>query len=201
MKHNSVKRLVGMAMLIAIVVVLQSIAKYLTFGNISFALVLVPIIIGAAIYGKLAGAILGAVFGLMTFFGAMNSPYFDGLLFHTSPVLCFLICILKAVAAGYCSGLVYQIGTCKSNEPKRVYVSSLLAALTAPIVNTGIFCVGVLVFFYDVLSGSAMEGGKSAIAFLFLVLVGVNFLVELAINLICAPVINTVIRVYRKNNK
>ena len=74
MSNNQVKRkaktanMVMCAILIALVVVLQSMGSFIRFGPFSISLVLVPIVIGAAICGKWVGALLGFVFSLIVLF-------------------------------------------------------------------------------------------------------------------------------------
>ena len=57
------KRLVGLSIFTALVVVLQLVATFVKIGAFPVTLTLVPIVVGAAIYGTKAGAWLGAVFG------------------------------------------------------------------------------------------------------------------------------------------
>ena len=59
------RQLAGMAIFTAIVVVLQLLGTFVRFGPFSISLVLVPIVIGAALYGAKAGAWLGFVFGVV----------------------------------------------------------------------------------------------------------------------------------------
>ena len=54
--------MVGTALLTAIVVVLQFLGFFLRFSTFSISLVLMPIVIGAALYGIGTGAWLGLVF-------------------------------------------------------------------------------------------------------------------------------------------
>ena len=64
------------------------------------------------------------------------------------------------------------------------------AALICPLVNTGVFLIGCRLFFWDNISQLAAESGKSsAMAYVLAFFIGGNFLVELAINVILAPVI------------
>ena len=65
MKKVDTKKLVGVALFTAIVVVLQLIGSGIKLGPFSISLVLVPIVVGAALYGKSAGAWLGFVFGFV----------------------------------------------------------------------------------------------------------------------------------------
>ena len=59
------RRLTGLALLTAIVAVLQVVATFIKFGPFPITLALAPIIIGAALFGPKAGAYLGGVFGFV----------------------------------------------------------------------------------------------------------------------------------------
>ena len=73
------------------------------------------------------------------------------------------------------------------------------AALICPVVNTGIFLVGCRLFFYDTIAQwGAAVGFENATAYMFLGLAGVNFLVEVAANLLLAPVIVRLIELAKK---
>ena len=63
----------------------------------------------------------------------------------------------------------------------------LLPAILAPIVNTGIFIAGLLLFFQDTLKMWAM--GAPIIDYLLFSILGVNFVMEFTINLLLIPVI------------
>ena len=54
MKKTDTKRLVMTAFLVVIVVVLQYMGSFIHLGTFSVSLVLVPIVIGAALYGPAA---------------------------------------------------------------------------------------------------------------------------------------------------
>ena len=58
------KRVIALVVLMAMVIVLQFVGSMIPpiGGTVSISLVLIPIIVGAAIYGPGAGAILGATF-------------------------------------------------------------------------------------------------------------------------------------------
>ena len=66
MKTSNTKTIVGVGLLTAIVVVLQALAVFIRpSGIFNISLVLVPIVVGAALYGWKAGAWLGLVFGVI----------------------------------------------------------------------------------------------------------------------------------------
>ena len=54
MKVNA-KKIAGVGLLTALVVVLQLLGSFIKFGTVSISLVLIPIVVGAALYGVGAG--------------------------------------------------------------------------------------------------------------------------------------------------
>ena len=64
MKVNA-KKIAGVGLLTALVVVLQLLGSFIKFGTVSISLVLIPIVVGAALYGVGAGAWLGGVFAVV----------------------------------------------------------------------------------------------------------------------------------------
>ena len=88
----------GIGLLTAIVVVLQAMAVAIRFGVFNITLVLVPIVVGAALYGWKAGAWLGFVFGVVVLFtdaGAFLAVNVPGTI---------ITCILKGALAGAAAG-------------------------------------------------------------------------------------------------
>ncbi len=95
--------MVGMALFAAIVVVLQIIGNYIRIGNFSISLVLVPIIVGAALYGPAGGAFLGGVFGIVVIIDCITV---GNVLWIANPVATAIVCMLKGIAAGFVSGVL-----------------------------------------------------------------------------------------------
>ena len=171
-------------MLTALVVVLQALAVGIRFGVFNITLVLVPMVVGAALYGKWAGAWLGFVFGLVVLFtdaGAFLAISIPGTI---------ATCLLKGALAG----LVYQLLAGKSRT-----LAVIAAGVVAPVVNTGIFLLGCRLFFYGTIQTWATEAGfESAGLFMVTAFVGVNFLVELAVNLVLSSGIVRIIQIATK---
>ena len=185
--NEKTRRLTGLALMTAIIVVLQVVASFVKFGPFSITLALAPIIIGAALYGAGAGAWLGAVFGVVVLTACVAGWDQGGnILFTANPLLTAALCIVKGAAAGFVSGLVFR--GLSSRSPMG---ASIIAGIVCPVVNTGIFCVGLAVFFYDTLV--AWAGGSDLIYYIIFVLTGVNFVLELAINLVLSTVIVRVV--------
>ncbi len=191
-KRFNTRKLTGLALLTAIVVILQFLGAFIRFGPFSISLVLIPIVVGAALYGVLAGAWLGFVFGLVVLLSGDAAAFLV-----ISPIGTILVVLLKGALAGLCAGAVYK-ALCERNETLAVIV----AAIVAPVVNTGIFLLGCLVFFLPTVRewGQAM-GFENVGTYMILGLVGGNFLFELLINVVLSPVIVRLVRLGRKENK
>jgi len=187
--RGKIRRMTGISILMAVVVVLTLLGNFVRFGPFPITLALAPIIVGAAVYGASAGAVLGFAFSLVVFVTGLMG--LDGgtvmLLMGVAPVACTLVCLAKGTLAGYLAGLVYRL-----LEKKNVHLGVVAAGIVCPVVNTGIFVVGMLLFFADTLASWA--GGQPIVSYIIFGLTGVNFLVELAVNLVLASGITTIIK-------
>lgn len=186
------KTIVGMGLLTAIVVVLQALAISIRFGVFSITLVLAPIIIGAALYGIWAGAWLGFVFALMVMLTG------DAAAFLAINIPGTIITVFaKGILAGVVAALVYK-ALAKKNRTAAVVV----AGIAAPVTNTGIFLLGCVLFFLPTVRAWGEAAGFSNVGtFMITGFVGINFLVELAINLVLAAAIVRIIQIaLRKKN-
>ena len=192
-QNGGTRKMTGLAIFTAIIVVFQVLCTFVRFGPFSITLALAPIIIGTAMYGKGAGAYLGGVFGAVVLVTGLLG--WDGgtvmLLMGINPLGCVLVCLLKGVAAGFFAGLCYEL-IAKKNDKLGVLISGIVC----PVVNTGLFIVGMLVFFFDTLSGWA--GGQNLLLYIIVGLTGVNFLAELAVNIVLSSGITRIIRAGKK---
>lgn len=189
-----IRTLTGLAILTAIVVVLQALGSFIKFGPFSISLVLIPIVIGAALYGPLAGTWLGFVFSLVVMF--MDTALF----FSISPVGTILTVMAKGTLAGFFSGLSYRLLRGKKiGGPKGPDLGVFLAAFVCPVVNTGIFLLGCLLFFLPTIREWGVANGyDNVVAYMFFGLAGGNFLFELLFNLVLSPAIVFLVRLGRK---
>jgi len=180
-KLPDTRKMVLLALLTAIVVVLQVLASAIPVYPFRLTLVLVPIVIGAALITPLAGGWLGFVFGFVVLVSSGDVLPF--MLFN--PAATIFVLLLKGVLAGMAAGYVYKLF---ANKNRTMAVIS--AAVIAPIVNTGIFVLGAYVFFLPVvMEFGGFFGYSEATAIIFLGMVGINFPLEFGTNLILSPVI------------
>lgn len=186
--QNKIYKLVGTGILAAIIVVLQVVTTYFPTKPFSITLALIPIIIGAAVFDEYVGAILGGVFSIVVIIMCVIGADVGGaMVWNANPFLCIVVCMLKGVAAGYVAGLVYRL-----ISQKNTIIATVVAGISAPVVNTGIFLVGLSIFFRPVLFAWA---GKTDIVFYVLfMLTGLNFLVELGVNMVSAPIIVRILK-------
>lgn len=181
------RQITQLAILTAIVVVLQLLGSFIKFGGFSISLVLVPIVVGSATCGVIAGGWLGLVFGVTVLLSG------DAALFLTfNPAATVLVVLLKGVAAGLVSGLVYHW-----IESKSKVIATAAAAIVCPVVNTGIFVIGCYLFFLEGIAQS-FEFNGSITAFIFTAFIGGNFIVELLINMILSPAIVRIIDIGKR---
>ncbi|MBE7001313.1 MAG: ECF transporter S component [Ruminococcaceae bacterium] len=220
--NNKTKTIVGIGLFTAIVLVLQFLGGSIKFGMFSISLVLVPIVVGAAVYGWQAGAWLGFVFGVAVLLSG------DAAAFLAVDVAGTIVTVLvKGTAAGLCAGLVYRavlvlldrysssriqlmkhryhLGECCQEgvysyiSRNNRYVAVIAAAVICPVVNTGVFLLGCRLFFMETIAGwGAAAGFVNVASYMFIGLAGINFLIELGTNIILAPVITRLISYAKK---
>ena len=174
-RRQKTEKLVLAALMTALVVLLQYLGAFVKFGPFSISLVLIPIVIGAATCGAGIGAWLGFVFGVVVLASG------DAAAFLAIDVVGTVLTVLiKGTACGLCAGLVY-----KALERVNMWVAVIAAAIVCPVVNTGVFLTGCLIFFMETVTQWA--GGTNVGHYMIFGLVGGNFLFELLFNIILSP--------------
>jgi uncharacterized membrane protein len=174
-QEGRTQKLALAGLLTAIVIVLQVFSGVIRFGTFQPALALIPIIVGAATCGAYVSAWLGFVFGVVVLLNGDAALFMGYNAFGT-----ILTVLLKGAASGFAAGYAYKL-----LEKKNQAVAVILAAIVAPVVNTGIFVLGFYAFFLsDAASISELLGfDGSPTKLLFVVLIGLNFFLELLLNL------------------
>lgn len=122
----------GGGLLAAIAAVLQFAGSAIRLGPFSVSLVLLPIVLGAALYGWGMGCWLGLVFGAVVLLSGDA-----GLFLAADPGGAIVTVLSKGIACGAVAGLC-----CRWLHPRYPRLSILLSALAAPLTNTGVFLLG-----------------------------------------------------------
>lgn len=178
-----------LALLTAIVAVLQMMGIAIRFGTFAVSMVGVPVIIGGALLGPGAGAWLGLVFGI-TVLASGDAALF----FAWDPMATVAIVLLKGTLAGLAAGAFYRL-----LEKKSGFGAALAAAVAYPLVNTGVFFLGSMLFFMDdcVQFAASLGISGSGPAVIAIVFIGFNFFFELGLDLVLCPVIVRIINNHR----
>jgi len=194
LKNAKIKQMAGIALLMAMVVVMQFITSIIpAVGGFSISLVLIPIVLGSAIYGPGAGALLGGTFSVVVIINCITGTDPGGaMVFQANPILCILVVMTKGVLAGLSSGAVYR-----AVKGVNSYLAMILAAVVCPVVNTGTFVLCMYLFFIDVLA--AWAGGGDVLGYILTGLILANFVPELIINVIFSPAGNLITRTVNKH--
>lgn len=181
------RRMAGLSILTALVIALQFVAEYIVISGVPITLTLVPIVVGSALYGVRGGAWLGGVFGVVVWLMSIVGIDKTGaILWPMNPFATTLICVGKGLLAGLAAAVAYKLVSKKSGIG-----GVFAAAIVSPVVNTGLFIAGVLVFFRSTLE--VWAGGANIVYFIIFGLCGINFLIEMALNLVLSSIIERII--------
>ncbi len=185
-----IQKLAVMAILTALVAVLSYFGGFIKIGALaSISLTLIPVVFGSALYGPLVGAWLGAVSGLIFFTTADAAFWFSLSLPGT-----IITVMAKGILAGLFSGLAYKL-----LEKVNQYLAVFVSAVVCPLVNTGIFLLGCVLFFSDYVKASSVEQGMSMLGYMIVFFVGLNFVFELLVNVVVSPAIVRVVQIIKKS--
>ena len=177
-----------LSLMTALVAVFQGIGLIVPIGFNFGAFALVPMVVGAAMLGPIAGAWLGFIFGLVVVVTGQASGFYVFGVIETIAVV-----RIKGTGAGLVGGIAYKLIS-KKNSLAAIITSSVLC----PVVNTAIFTLACYTVFFPGISEWAAGAGKSMIAFVFLTLIGANFFVELGICVIFSSVADRIIKIGKK---
>lgn len=180
---QKIKKMVGLSLLASLVVVLQLVSPYIPLGPVTITLALIPIAVGAVIYGPTGGFILGCVLGVLVCVDPTTTVFLQYSFIGT-----VIVCMLKSSLAGMLAGIAFKL-----IKKINIVVAIVIASILVPIINTGLFALAGMTIFMPLIEGWAGGNGPQAISFLFLTMIGSNFIFEFIINSALSPV---VVRIY-----
>ena len=180
-KYFTTKMIATTGILVGIEIVLQIIGNYINPGFANINLSLIPIAIGAILYGPVVGGFLGLVCGVMITISPSTMHFF----MPVNPVGTILACLLKTTLAGVIAGFV-----CKLFKPEKKIYGAILASILVPVVNTGIFSIFAVIFFKPILEGMVAANpeiyANIGVA-LIIGMIGINFILEIISTVILTP--------------
>lgn len=110
MKNMNTRTLTRVALLVAIELVMKAVGLgSVPMGPLYMSFLTLPIAVGAITMGPAVGAILGGVFGAVSFYDAITgASAMTGALFQVSPLNTFILCVGMRVLMGLCVGLIFS---------------------------------------------------------------------------------------------
>ena len=189
-KKMSTKTMVLGSVMTALVILLQWLGTATTFfGPFSTALALIPIVTGAALCGAGIGAFLGLIFGIVVLATGGAALF---LAFSIPGTI--ITVLLKGTACGLVAGLIYKLLRKKSES-----VALIVAALACPVCNTAVFLMGCAAFFLPHADAIAQTLSMNVSGMtLFWALAMGNFLFEIGLGLVLAPVIVRLLQIQKR---
>lgn len=190
--------MVQLGILAAIILVMNlTPLGFLKVGPLSISFLMLPVAIGGIICGPFGGAILGMLFGILSFSQCLGSDAFGTTLFGINPFATFIMCVVSRMLAGFLSGLIFK-AIAKFDKTK--VLSFSVSTLSAALLNT-FFFIGSLILFFGkteyiigLMDGASL--GKFIVGF-----VGLNGVVEAIVCCIVGAAISKALAVFIPSNK
>lgn len=204
MSKNKMSKLVKftqLAVLAAIVVVMSfTPLGYLKVGPLSIALVIIPVVTGAIVLGPGAGAFMGLVFGVTSFAQCFGMDAFGTTLMSINPFYTFLMCIPTRVLAGFLCGLIFKGLSKTLSGKKSAEIAYPVSAVCGPVFNTLFFMSSLVLLFgkTDFIQNMMADTGAENLLMFFVIMIGVNGIVEILSCLVVASALSKALSVANK---
>ncbi len=170
---NTVRKITICGVFAAIICVI-SFLPIRTLG-LEITLSMVPVAIGATVFGPAIGSVLGGVFGVISFIQCFGFSPFGATLLSINAFYTALVCIPTRILAGFLAGVVAKAAA------KKETLSLVLGSILAPVLNTVFFMSALCLAFYNteyIQGFVSVLGAVNPIMFILL-FVGINGLVEI----------------------
>ena len=198
MRSTKTIKMAQLAILIAVVLIMAfTPLGYLRTPGLEISLIPIVVSIGAMVIGPGAGAVLGTVFGITSFYQCFGMSAFGAMLLSINPLFTFLVCVPTRILEGFLAGYIFK-ALMKVDKTKTVsyFVGGFLTAFF----NT-VFFVGLLIILFwntDYLQ-SLNTAGANAFMF-FVAFVGINSVVEWLTTTVVGGVVSKAVAKVVKNS-
>lgn len=188
MHNTKTLKLVQIAILLAVLLVMSfTPLGYLKTAGLEVSLLTIPVAIGAMLIGPGAGAILGAVFGLTSFYQCFGMSIFGAALLSINPFYTFIVCVPTRMLMGYLTGVIFKF-LLKVDKKNMIcyFVGGLLAAL----LNTLFFVGTLLLCFWNTEYIQSFNVTGANVMVFFALFVGVQGLIEAVITCVAGGAVS-----------
>lgn len=196
-KFFSAKNVAILGILVALVVVLQLFASAIPMFGVTLNFSLIPIALAGILLGVIGGTIVGFTCGLVVFItmAVLGQEPSTAFLFQAQPILLTLMCIGKTTAAGALCGLVFNL-----LKNRNVHVAVYVGSFIIPVINTGIYMLGIILMKDAAADFLKLSVSSAGIVFsVVFASIWLNFVLEIAINVILTPVVYRVVKIIKKD--
>lgn len=182
---SNTKKQTQMLAVNAILAALIAIISFLPIRTMGLEITLsmVPVAIGACLFGPASGAVLGGVFGVVSLIQCLGYSPFGAVLLGINPLFTIIVCVPTRILAGFLAGLLAKIIKSKGNN-----LAYLAAAIAAPVLNTVFFMLAICLLFYNTefIQGFVETLGAANPIMFIILFVGINGLVEIIAGFVIA---------------
>lgn len=186
-------KLTYLAMLTALVAILSYLGGFIRLSpQVNISLTLVPIVIGAVMFGMGGGSWLGLVSALVLLFSGQAAAF---MITPAMTVATVAVVIAKGTLCGLIAALCFRL-----ISPKHHYLGVIVAAVACPIVNTGIYLLGCVTVFLPTVQ-SWVPAASTFMNYMIFGMGLINFPFELTLNIVLCPVIYRLIKLLPKSVK
>ncbi|MBR4059648.1 MAG: ECF transporter S component [Lachnospiraceae bacterium] len=186
-----------MAILIAVVLIMAfTPLGYLKTVGLEISLITIPVAIGAMVIGPGAGAVLGAVFGLTSFYQCFGMSQFGAMLLSINPLYTFFVCVPTRILMGYLAGVLFKVFIKADNSNTICY---FVGGFMTAFLNTLFFMGTLILFFWNTeYIQSLNAAGANALMFV-VAFVGINGVVEWIATTIVGGIVSKAVAKIAKN--
>jgi uncharacterized membrane protein len=197
MRSTKTIKMAQMAILIAVVLIMAfTPLGYLKTAGLEISLITIPVAIGAMVIGPGAGAVLGAVFGLTSFYQCFGMSAFGAVLLGINPLYTFLVCVPTRILMGYLAGMLFKVFI---KVDKGNTICYFVGGFMTAFLNTLFFMSMLILFFWntDYIQGMNAAGAN---AFMFVIaFVGINGVVEWIATTVAGGIVSKAVAKIAKN--
>ena len=186
---TNVRALTILALMTALVVIFSfTPIGSIPVGPLVITLNTIPVAIAAIALGPRGGAVIGGVFGLLSFLQCIGVGIHSGMgaiLFGISPFLAFVQRFVPRLLDGFLVGAIFR-----ACEKKLGKWACFLAGFCTAFLNTAFFMSALVLLFGHTEYVQNLMNGRSVLAFI-VGFVGVNAVVEMVSSTLIAGVVGT----------
>ena len=197
MRSTKTIKMAQMAILIAVVLIMAfTPLGYLKTAGLEISLITIPVAIGAMVIGPAAGAVLGGVFGLTSFYQCFGMSAFGAVLLGINPLFTFLVCVPTRILEGYLAGILFKVFI---KADKTNTVCYFAGGFMTAFLNTAFFMATLILFFWNTEFIQSLNAA-GANAFMFVIaFVGINGVVEWIATTVAGGIVGKAVAKVAKN--